>query len=105
MDVSKINSTPAFRGTIIVKDEHKEIREIDTEKILSIDDTDLKRVYIEIPDEYIQLDKKIPIEKVLAAYAAAKDSSLRVNLTPLNTNETLDKTLFRQGTISRYDGR
>ena len=105
MDVSKINSTPAFRGTIIVKDKHKEIREIDTEKILSIDDSDLKRVYIEIPNEYIQLDKKIPIEKVLAAYAEATDSLLRVHLPPLNTNETLDKTLFRQGTISRYHGR
>ena len=70
----------------------------------NIDDSDLKRVYIEIPDEYIQLDKKIPIEKVLAAYAAAKDSLLRVNLTPLNTNETLDKTLFRQSLCLKLRG-
>lgn len=105
MIVPKINSVPAFRGTIIVKDKHGEIREIDTKKILSIDDSDIKRVHIETPDEYIQLNKKIPIEKVLTAYIAAKDSLLRVNLTPLSINETMDKTLFRHGSISRYDGR
>ena len=85
MNISKINSTPAFRGYITVKDIYNKVRTFETRNIFEVkkygNGTVIKGITENDRVDCFVNNRTATYQDIAAAYNMAKNSTFRVDLT------------------------